>query len=158
MIEVWKPIPGFESCGFVSSLGRIRSASGKDRKTSVATNGYERVGLHGGKVTVLVHRLVAQAFCDGHSDELSVNHKDGNKLNNCFDNLEWATHSENIKHAFRTGLKTANKTNMIIPDEVFAQLVDRIKSGERQSAIAAEFNVSRAAVCKRLKEWKGVAA
>ena len=158
MIEVWKPIPGFESCGFISSLGRVRSAAGKDRKTSVSHRGYERVGLHGGKVTVFVHRLVALAFCDGHSDELSVNHKDGNKLNNCFDNLEWVTHSENIKHAFRTGLKTANKTNMIIPDEVFAQLVGRIKSGERQSAIAAEFNVSRAAVCKRLKEWKGVAA
>jgi hypothetical protein len=158
MIEVWKPIPGFESCGFVSSIGRVRSAHGRDRKTSIGGKGYERVGLIGGKVTLFVHRLVAQAFCSGYVDGLTVNHKDGNKLNNCADNLEWVTHSENVKHAYRTGLKLANKTNMIIPDEVFAQLIVRIKGGERQSVIAQEFNVSRAAVCKRLKEWKGVAA
>jgi len=158
MSEVWKPIPGFELCGLVSNTGRVKSVGMKDRKTTVGANGYERVGILGGKVTLLVHRLVATAFCSGYSEGLNVNHKDGNKQNNCADNLEWVTPSENCKHAFRTGLRTANKTNIIIPDAAFAQIVMRIKNGERQSAIASEFNVSRAAVSKRLKEWKGIAA
>lgn len=42
-------------------------------------------------------------------DELEVNHKDGNKLNNNLDNLEWCTTSENQKHAFKTGLQKARR-------------------------------------------------
>lgn len=38
-----------------------------------------------------------------------VNHKDGNKLNNSVDNLEWCTHSENTLHSYRTGLQTTNR-------------------------------------------------
>ena len=158
MIEIWKPIPRLESCGYVSNFGRVRSVNGKDRKTNIGKNGYERVGFQSGRITVLVHRLVALAFCNGHSEGLTVNHKDGNKLNNRFDNLEWVTYSENIKHAYSTGLKSANKTNMIILDGVFAHIVGRIKNGERQRMIAKEFDVSPAAICKRFKEWKGVAA
>lgn len=156
MSEVWRMIPGFEAYGHVSNLGRVRSAAGKIRKTFVAPNGYERIGFNGGKHTLTVHRLVAAAFCDGYADGLSVNHKDGNKLNNCADNLEWVTHSENIKHAFATGLKVAAKTNMIISDEDFADIVVRVRSGEKQCVIAKEFGVTHGAISKRLKDWKGV--
>lgn len=64
---------------------------------------------------IFTHRLVCYAFhkLEGKTklsdyDDLQVNHKDGNKLNNSKDNLEWVTKSENIQHAYDSGLH--NKT------------------------------------------------
>lgn len=52
----------------------------------------------------LVSRLVASAFCEGFSPELTVNHIDGNKENNLPSNLEWVTKEDNTRHEWRTGL------------------------------------------------------
>lgn len=57
-----------------------------------------------------VHRLIALTFIDKPSSKhIWVNHKDGNKLNNTIENLEWTTIAENIQHAFDTGLKVTPK-------------------------------------------------
>ena len=66
--------------------------------------GYKAVYIN--KHTYMVHRLVAQAFCEN-LDPIHkkwVNHKDGNKLNNHYENLEWCTIKENNDHARKTGL------------------------------------------------------
>ena len=92
----------------VSTEGRIRNQkTGRERKTQVnPRDGYVTVRLSkdGVMKTYGVHRLVAKAFipCDDH--DLEVNHKDGVKTNNRVDNLEWATRSENMKHAYNNGL------------------------------------------------------
>lgn len=65
--------------------------------------GYVRVNMRSGRLTglKLVHRLVAETFLPNPKNRAEVNHKDGNKLNNHVDNLEWCTRSENLKHSYR---------------------------------------------------------
>ena len=48
-----------------------------------------------------VHRLVAQYFCEGYQEDLDVNHKDGDKENNFYKNLEWCSRRENLKHSYQ---------------------------------------------------------
>lgn len=68
----------------------------------------------------LVARLVAMTWCKGYREDLTVNHIDGNPLNNKADNLEWVTMSENTRHAFRTGLNPlAKKVTLTKDGEMF---------------------------------------
>jgi hypothetical protein len=80
-------------------------------KTNKKSNSYQQVELFNdnGSKHLLVHRLVAEAYMLNNEQKKTVNHIDGNKSNNSLLNLEWSTYSENMKHAFRTGLKYHNE-------------------------------------------------
>lgn len=73
-------------------------------------NGYQRVRIEnkgiGGVVRTSIHQLVAEAFIPNPDNKPFINHIDCNKQNNCVDNLEWVTHSENMRHAYMNGLGT----------------------------------------------------
>ena len=108
---------GFENQYQVSSVGRIRSIINnhgtskiKIRKTFIRSNtcNYYYVNLYvkNKLYTEAVHRAVAKAFIPNIEIKPMVNHIDGNKHNNCVNNLEWVTCSENHKHAFKLGLKS----------------------------------------------------
>ena len=117
MPELWQPIEGFEGVYEVSNQGRVRSLDrlvpakaaslatrkGKILKQRVTHKGYREVYLRRstGYKIFKVHRLVALAFVEGDCS-LTVNHKDLNKQNNCAENLEWATHSEQRIHYLRS--------------------------------------------------------
>lgn len=75
-------------------------------KPWVAKSGYHVVSAKLGpnRPKVFVHRLVAMAFVPGFTDGLTVNHINGNKLDNRPENLEWVTLADNTKHEWETGL------------------------------------------------------
>ncbi len=57
-----------------------------------------------------IHRLIAQTFIPNLENKPEINHKNGIKLDNRIENLEWVTHKENMQHAYKNGLinKSAN--------------------------------------------------
>lgn len=111
--EIWKPVPGYEGYYQVSSLGRVKrikggkgTVSGSILKNSITNCGYFNVGLSvNSKLKIVgVHRLVAEAFIPNPDNKPEVNHINGDKQDNRIVNLEWSTRSENIQHAWMTGL------------------------------------------------------
>ena len=111
--EVWKPIEGYDNKYFISNFGRVKSKAKKEDiilRTQLTNKGYVWVGIHyKGEKRYDVHRLVAKYFVDNPNNYPEVNHLDGKKENNCYDNLEWCTRSQNNLHAFRTGLRQNKK-------------------------------------------------
>ena len=109
MQELFRDIGGYESLYQISNLGNVRSftplSKGGNLKP-VYRKGYATVILRKNGVSKIhsVHRLIAQAFIPNPLQLPYVNHKDGNKSNNDISNLEWCTHLENMRHAFKTGL------------------------------------------------------
>ena len=71
-------------------------------------HGYKRIRVTdidtGIRRYIRVSRLVGKYYVDGYDENLVINHKDGDKLNNNADNLEWVTISQNTQHAYDTGL------------------------------------------------------
>ena len=116
--EVWKShpdIPGIE----VSTLGNVRTLDravptergtwffkGRVLKQSNSKGGYLKVSIKvDGKWTAKkVHRLVAQTFLSNPDSFPEVNHKDNDRANNNVDNLEWCTHSYNMKYREKYGV------------------------------------------------------
>jgi len=91
----------------IDTKGRLYSLRfNRYMKPTINGKGYYQTVLcyDGKRVGKKIHRLVAEAFLNRENDNLEVNHKDGNKLNNNVKNLEWVSKSENIKHAFSLGL------------------------------------------------------
>lgn len=107
-MEEWKSIPGFEGIYQISSEGRVKNAYGRMLKPETTRNGYQRIRLFDGK-KYLLHRLVASTFIPNLENKEVVNHKNGVKTDNRVENLEWSTWSENVKHAYATGLKCVSE-------------------------------------------------
>ena len=98
-----------ESNYSVSEIGEIINQFGKILKPVLpALYKYKSYSLkiNGKAVNVFEHRAVAECFILNPLNKPQVNHRDGNKLNNHYSNLEWVTQSENIQHMYDTGLKT----------------------------------------------------
>lgn len=107
--EIWKSHPDIDKIE-VSSFGRVRSVKRYYYKINPINSGYLKIqfSMNGKRINKLVHRLVAQAFIPNPNDLPEVNHKDGDRMNNNVDNIEWCTHEENIAYREKYG-KAQNK-------------------------------------------------
>lgn len=78
----------------------------KEVGTDNGKNQYRAVSLptKDGQLRLGIHRAVAEAFIPNPENKPQINHKNGLKNDNRVSNLEWVTASENIHHAFDTGL------------------------------------------------------
>ena len=105
--ERWELIPpeiidGIKNT-FVSTMGRVKNYRGRITRGFIHTNGYTKCVLS--TKCHSIHRLVALVFIPNPENKIQVNHKDGNKQNNCIDNLEWNTASENCIHRTNVVMK-----------------------------------------------------
>jgi hypothetical protein len=105
MQEEWRQIG--DMAYYVSNFGEVYSELTQTILKGSIASGYHKVVLfeNGKPEYKAIHRLVAEAFIKKVRNKEYVNHIDGNKLNNCVDNLEWCTPSENVLHSYRTGLQ-----------------------------------------------------
>lgn len=110
-IEILNGAYKFTSAGVITSLHKRNP--GKIISKRIDRAGYYTVRLskNGITTTFLLHRLVAQIFIPNPENKPYVNHINGNKLDYRICNLEWSTLSENMHHAFSTGLCKAPEIN-----------------------------------------------
>ena len=108
-MEKWKPINGYEGLYEVSNRGKIKSFH-KNKEGILIKLFTEKlkhtnykcltlVDIFGNKKQFRVHRIVAEMFLPNKHNKRFVNHIDNNGENNCVENLEWCSQSENIKHS-----------------------------------------------------------
>jgi len=139
-----------------------RRSQGREIKGWVNSSGYRQVRCYledGSTYDPLVHRLVATLYVDNPDNLPLVNHKDGDKLNNSADNLEWCDHSGNLRHAYRTGL--TSKAGVLHPsnklvDEDIHDIRERRRLGETYRSIANAYGMCTTTISKicNRKLWK----
>ena len=118
-------------------------------KTRIDKYGYEIVTLHVNSeaFTRKIHRLVAIAFIDNPEELPTVNHIDGDKLNNTVENLEWLTVADNHKHGFATGLHTVGQNRLAgrpvkLVDKDIPKIREMIRNGMKNTEIGKIFGVT----------------
>ena len=143
--EEWKDIQyGYK----ISNQGRVKNPQGKILGGSTHKDSYRFVTIKGKQIPI--HRIVAENFIENKYDKPFVNHKDGNKMNNSVDNLEWVTQQENIQHSYKNKLQpSAVKTYKgKFTDEQRQQIKDEYNNTDiSRRQLALKYNVSHTCIC-----------
>lgn len=172
MIEQWKDIPGYEGLYQASTEGRIRTAPGKTTRTDRHGDRHWKTRIlkgrgdnirTGKRVSLwkdgkckdwLQARLVALTWAPGFTEGMTVNHINGNRLDNRVCNLEWLTLGDNIRHGFETGLyqKTQKEVTLKSPDGAILFFPSR---AEACRYLGVSHSVVSCAILKNRKTIKG---
>ena len=132
----------------------INKHNGRILKPQLNGKGYLRVSI--GKQLMFVHRLVAQKYVPNPENKLQINHKDGNKLNNYYKNLEWVTNQENRNHAVENDLHLCGARcswSKLTSSQVLEILNDNVHTF---TELGKMYNVNRNTIrdIKMGKTWK----
>ena len=169
-----KPIKGFSNyevskCGRVFSIRRKHNQSDVydttevEMKIQYIEDAYAILGLvddKGNNRMKSVHRLVAETFIPNPENKRTVNHKDGDKHNNVYTNLEWATYQENSQHACNTGLnpkQKGEKNGMSkLTEEECTQLIIDMLDGANNDTLSKKYNLHSRyiSLIRGKKRWK----
>lgn len=170
--EIWKDVVGYEGCYQVSNLGRVKSLSRelnvknavritKERIIANSNNGAGYLVCALSKKmkrkSILTHRLVAIAFIDNKENLQEVNHKDGNKNNNCAYNLEWCTRQENINHSWDKKLTNCigeGHHNSILNNTIVAEMRNKYSGGNYSyKKLSEEYGINMFTIRNVIKRY-----
>ena len=118
-VETWSKIKDLEHTKYlISTYGNIKNTETEYILEKNYKSGYPTVLITHKNIskTYKVHKLVAKTFLDNYDDKLVINHIDGDKTNSKLSNLECISQSENIKHAYSTGLLVIPSYNNFEPN------------------------------------------
>ena len=165
MNEIWKPLvyPKIENSHLlfeISSIGRLKNIkTGHICKPEVLRSGYlschTTCGSVKNKVHIIIHKGVAFTFLSNPNGLPCVNHIDGDKTNNCVENLEWCSYGHNLQHAYNTGLfdksvisgENNHASKLTLEDVLYIRSVYVKGSREFGSrALARKFGVHRVTI------------
>jgi hypothetical protein len=156
-MKIWLKIPGYSDYA-VSEDGEVKRItektntwSGRLLKQRKDNGGYLYVHLYNGKHSLNIHRLVAMAFLGPCPAGSEVNHKDGDRTNNHYKNLEYVTKGQNLSHAYKIGNrnhKGENHPEAKLFNHQITQIKKLRKSGLSCIDLARNFGISRTYVWK----------
>ena len=165
MKEIWKDIKGYEGTYQISNLGNVLSvARGKPklRKQSTDKDGYKYLILckDGINKNHFVHRLVAAAFIENPTNHPVINHKDENKSNNSYKNLEWCTYKYNLHYGTCieriTQLATERQGKPVVKKSLSGDVLSSYKSIGEAARSCGLYTGAICACCKgNIKKYKG---
>jgi len=171
--EIWADIEGYDGDYQESNYGRTKSlkfGKAKILRPAVDDKGYLHIVLSKKSKTkkskykkIRVHRLVAQCFVPNPENKPEVNHEDGIKFNNYFENLKPSTRTENLQHAVKTGLKKSgvqNYNSKLTEEQVRKIRSSYIKGDSKfgTTGLAKEYGVSPSTIWDivNFKRYKNV--
>lgn len=163
LVQVSKFLPEVKDRYYINKQGELYTENGNIRMKDSLKNGYVKncLILKDGKQRFYFrHRLVmiCFAYIDNYA-EMQVNHKDGNKLNNCFDNLEWCNNSENHIHALKLGLAVPlrgedNPASRLLESDVL-NIIQDLLNHVPYSIICKKYGCSKSTISaiKNKRNW-----
>jgi len=139
----------------INSEGVIRNKITKAVKyLNTTKTGYSEVsakckslGINRNKVLYKVHRLVAKLFIPNPNNLPEVNHKDGNKKNNCVSNLEWVSRLENMQHASKNNLlksvEGSLNPNAKLDEDTVRNICDDYQNKMTINEVMTKYNITK---------------
>ena len=176
MKEEFRDIKDYEGLYQVSNFGRVKSLARyrqignracyyKEKiLTAYISNGYYRLELYKNNVGInySIHCLVAEAFIPNPQNKLTVNHEDGNKLNNFIWNLKWMTSKEQTNHSINSLENYVHGencgTHILIEPQVIEILEKYATGNYKQTELAKEYNVNKSTIWNIIHNisWKHI--